>query len=399
MEIKVTDLKKSKYSLSISLSPEELLSYFQTVFDKLAPEAKIAGFRPGKAPRRLIEEAIGQNRLLSEGLDAAIQSAYFLAIKKENLLPISLPKIAISKYPAWGLSADEIGGNLEFEAEIEVMPQVKLGNYSKIKIKKKKSAEIKKDDVEKILLHLRRQKATFSDLDRGAENGDRLEINFSGSIDKVKKDPLCSKNQPLVLGDGVLIPGFEKNLLGMKKGEKKKFPITFPVDYQAKEFGGKRADFEVEIVDLKAVNLPDLDNHFASHFGHKDIDDLCLAIEKSLKTEIESKARNELETEVIEKVLPKLEVILPDGLVEQEIDRIVAGMKQQIENRGITLEKYFESIKKSLADLRRDLRPTAKKNIRVGFLLGKIIEERGINQKEKDAGRRALDYLISQIVK
>ncbi|OIN89834.1 trigger factor [Candidatus Berkelbacteria bacterium CG1_02_42_45] len=399
MEIEVKDLKKSKYSLKISLPPEELMPYFQATYKKLAPEVKIAGFRPGKAPRKLVEETIGQARLLSESLEVAVQRSYFEAVGREKLIPICPPKVAIVKYPSWGLDADEVEGGLVFEAEIEVMPEVKLGNFSGVKVKKKKIAETKKSDIEKILLHLRRQKATFVEVERGAEKGDRVEINYEGSVGGVKKDAMSAKNQPLVLGEGALIPGFEDNLIGMKKNDEKEFEIKFPADFSARDFAGKTAKFKVRVVDLKEIKLPEPSDQFAASFGRRNIPDLTTAIEKSLKDEVENKARNELELEVIEKVLPYLEVIVPEGLVEQEISRIIAGMEEQIKNRGLKFEKYLESIKKTLPELRRDLRPTAEKNIRIGFLLGKIIEKEKIDQKDPDAGRRALDYLIARLVK
>jgi len=414
MKIEVSDLKKSKYLIKISLPPEELVSYFRSTYEKLALGVKISGFRPGKAPQKLTEEAIGQAKLLSESLNLAIQESYFEAVKKEKLIPISSPKIVIIKYPKWGLTPDEIQEELIFEAEIEVMPKVKLKDYSKIRVKKKKVTEVRDNDIEKILTHLRRQKASFSDVDRGAQKGDRAEISYEGFIDNVKVDAMSAKNQPIILGDETLIPGFEEQIVDLKKGEKKEFEISFPKDYRAKgvagpkpkaplrggaPFGGKAAKFKVKLVDLKKIDLPELDDKFAQNFGQSTAKDLRIAIEKSLKEEITAKAKNELELEVIDKVLPKLEVEIPDGLLEQEIDRIIAGMEERVKSRGLSLEKYLESIKKTLPDLRRDLRTVAEKNVRIGFLLGKIIEQEKLDPKDSKAGKRALEILISAVTK
>jgi len=397
MKIEKKDLGKSKYQIKISLLPEELAGYFQSTYEKLAKDVKISGFRPGKAPRRLVEEAIGQARLFSQSLDLALQQSYVEAIKEERLIPICPPKVTIVKYPKWGLSPEEIEEELIFEVEIEVMPEIKLGDYSGVKIKKKKIAEIKNSDVEKILLHLRRQKATFSDVDRGAKAGDRVEISYEGFIDSVKKDAMSAKNHPLVLGEGTLIPGFEDQIVGMKKGEEKEFEISFPTDYRNPEFAGKKAKFKVKLVELKQINLPELNDQFAQSFGRPNVKDLNAVIEKSLKEEIALKAKNELELEVIEKVLPYLSVEIPNGLIEQEIDRFVARMSEQIKSRGLSLEKYLENIKKSLPDLRRDLRPQAEKNIKIGLLLGKIIEREKLDPQDREAGKKALEILIKEI--
>ncbi len=397
MKVKKEDLKKGKFKLTVTVEPSELIKYYKSTYEKLTEEVKISGFRPGKAPRKLNEESVGIAKLLSESMDSIIQQEYYLAIQQEKLIPVGAPKITISKYPNWGLEASEIESSLVFEAEIEVMPKVELKDFSKVSIKKKEPAKITEEDVKKILSHLRRQKATFSEVDRPAKFGDRVEINYQGSINKVKQDSMSAKNHPLILGENTLITGFEKEIDGMKKGDQKKFTITFPKDYHAKDFAGKKAEFEVELVDLKKVDLPEADDKFAENFGHKNVADLTEAIRKSLKDEIEAKVQQETETEVIEKVLPYLSVEVPEGLIDQEIDRMVENMAKQIESKGMKLEKYLESIKKTLPDLRKDMKAVAEKNIKIGFLLGKIIEEEKIDQKDPQAGRIALDKIIKKV--
>ena len=397
MQVKKEDLKRGKFKLTITVEPENLVEYFKSAYEKLAKDVKIDGFRPGKAPRKLVEEAVGQARLLSESLDSALQNSYFLAIQQEKLIPVCPPKVAIAKYPVWGLEVSEISDPLIFEAEFEVMPKVKLLDYSKVKVKKKKIAKIKNDDVEKVLLHLRRQKANFSEVDRGAKNGDRVEISYEGFIENVKKEAMSAKNQPVILGEKTLIPGFEDNIIGLKKDEEKEFEIDFPKDYHVKDVAGKRAKFKVKLIDLKEINLPELSDQFAAGFGQKNIEELRKAIEKSLNQEVETKARNELEAEVLEKILAKLIVEIPDSLIGQETDRIIAGMEEQIKNRGLSLEKYLESIKKTISDMRRDLRLQAEKNVKIGFLLGKIIEEQKFDPRDKMAGKKALEYLLKKV--
>ena len=399
MKIKKEDLKKGKFKLTITVEPSALLKYYKSTYDNLAKDVKISGFRAGKAPRKMIEESVGVARLLSESLDSIIQQEYVLAIQEEKMIPVCPPKVTISKYSNWGLELSEIEDDLVFEAEVEVLPEVVLKDYSKIKVTKKEAAKITEEDVEKIMTHLLRQKATFTEVDRAAKVGDRAEISYQGSVDKVKKDSMSAKNHPVILGENTLIPGFEEQIIGMKNGEEKKFDITFPKDYHAKEFAGKKAQFEVTVTDIKEVNLPKADDAFADNFGHKNIADLTDAIRKSLRDEVEAKTRQELESEVIEKMLPLLTVEVPDGLIDQEIDRMVANMSEQIESKGMKLDKYLESIKKTLQELRADMRQVAEKNIRIGFMLGKIIEEESIDQQDPEAGRIALELVIKKLTK
>lgn len=399
MKVKKEDLKKGKFKLNITVEAPELLKYNRAAYQDLTKNVKIAGFRPGKAPRKLAEETVGEGRLASEALDKTIQQEYYLALQQENLIPVTPPKITISQYPNWGLELDEIGSVLIFEAEFEVMPEVKLSDYSKVKVVKKEQKKAEEDDVEKILLHLRKQKATFKEVDRGAKIGDRAEISYEGFLDNVKKDSMSAKNHPVVLGEKTLIPGFEEEIVGMKKEEEKKFDISFPKDYHAKDFAGRKAQFQVKLIDLKEIELPELNDQFAENFGHKKVVDLKIAITKSLKDEIETKEKQEMESEVIDKVLPHLKVEIPEGLIEQEVDRIIADMSKQVESRGLQLEKYLESIKKTLPEIRKDLIPQAEKNIRIGFLLGKVIEEQKYDPNDPQSGKKALDYIIKTVVK
>jgi len=398
MKIEKKDLKKSRYLLKISLEPKELIIVFKEQYQKLAPEVKIPGFRPGKAPRKLIEESLGQGRLLSESLDQIIQNSYVEAVQKEKLIPVSAPKITISKYPNWGLEEAEVKETLEYEAELDVMPKVELKDYSKIKIKKRELKQVEESDIEKVLVHLQRQKANFLEIDRPAKIGDRVEISYEGSVKGVKKDAMTAKNHPLVLGDNTLIPGFEQEIVGMKKGEKKKFSINFPKDYRAKDFAGQMADFEVELIDLREIQVSNLDDQFAKNFGHDKVSDLRAAIKKSLHSELEEKVRSEEENELIEMILPFLVVEVPENLIEQEIDRTISGLEKQIQSKGLSFDKYLESLKKTLEDFRKDIRPTAIRNVKIGFLLGKIIEEQKIDHKNPEAGKMALNYLKKQLI-
>ncbi|MEI6144483.1 MAG: trigger factor, partial [Candidatus Berkelbacteria bacterium] len=169
MKIKKEDLKKGKFKLTITVEPSALLKYYKSTYENLAKDVKISGFRAGKAPRKMIEESVGVTRLLSESLDSIIQQEYVLAVQEEKMIPVCPPKVTISKYSNWGLELSEIEDDLVFEAEVEVPPEVVLKDYSKIKVTKKEAAKITEEDVEKIMTHLLRQKATFTEVDRAAK--------------------------------------------------------------------------------------------------------------------------------------------------------------------------------------------------------------------------------------
>lgn len=399
MKVTKEDLKKSKIKLTIEVEPKELAVHNREAFEKIAQGVKIDGFRPGKAPFKLVEAAVGHNRLIADGIDAALNASYIEALKQEKLSPLSNPEVNIKKSPQFSLDETEILDNLVYEATFDIMPEVTLQDYSKLSLKTPKKEEAKDADVEKIIDHLRKQKATFKDVERGAKKGDRIEINYDGFLKKVKIDRMCSKNHPMILGEGNLIPGFEEEVVGMKKGEKKEFKIKFPKDYHDKEIAGKDAEFHVTLVDLKEVILPELNDDFAKAFGHNTVKKLNDAIRENLELEMEQNYRNKLEMDVVDKVLPLLKVETPESLIHQEIDRMIDGFRQQVESNGLAFDKYLEGMKKSIGDLEKEMHDQAEKNVRVGLMLGKIIEKEKIDPKDDDAGRKALDKIVKALTK
>lgn len=399
MDVRLENLNKGRVKLIIELKPDEMVGFFNKTFKKVSQSVKIDGFRPGKAPRKLIESSIGISRLLSEGLDRAISDSYTKAVRDNKLIPVSSPKVVINKYPNYGQSVDEVKEIFEFEIELEVLPDVRLEDYSKVKVKKTEPKTAAKKDVEKVLLHFQKQNSSFADLSRPAEKGDRVEVSFEGYLKGVRIDQMSSKNHPLVLGEGSLIPGFEENLIGLKKGDKKEFKLTFPKDYHAKEYADEEALFKAEIIDVKEVQLPKLDDNFAEKFGHKDVEALKTAIEKNLNDELREESERNQETQVLDAVLPYLKVELPDSLIDREAERMIADFNQQLIKQGLNFDFYLKSTKKDRETLKKEMLPQAEKNVKVGLLLGKIIDENKWDPQEDNVGKRAIKLLAEKIVK
>lgn len=399
MQVKLEKQKNSRIKMEVKLTPEELVKYYREAYVKIAEGVEISGFRPGKAPYKIIAAKVGFNKLLSEGLDLAVRESYQIAVSEQKIAPLSYPEIVIKKAPNFALDAEEIKDNLEYELSVDIMPEIKLKDYSKLRVKKPKKEEIKKDDVNKIVEHLRKQRATFKETSTGAEKGNRVEINFTGKLKNVVKDKLCSKNFPLILGEGNLIPGFEDKLIGLKKGEKTNFKIKFPKDYFDKEYADQNVEFEVELIDVQEVILPEVDKSFAESFGRNSAEDLKKSIHQSLEKEVEQNYQNKIEQEVIDKILPNLEVEIPQVLIDNELDRLIEEIKARVEGQGLKFEKYLENMKKDEKTFRDDLLEQAKKNIRIGFLLGKIIDEKKWNASDKEVSKKAVDYLVSKLTK
>jgi trigger factor len=399
MNSKKEKIGKSKIKLTIEVEPKELAGYFRVSFDGLAKDVKIDGFRDGKAPYKLVEAKLGHNKLLSDGIDLAVNESFRATLEDEKIAPLSMPKIVVKKMPGYSLDATEISDTLVYESEFDIMPEVKLGDYKKIKVKVPEKRKLGTEDSEKILLHLRRQKATFKDIKDKVKKGDRVEVNYEGTLKGVKLDKLCSKNHPLILGEGNLIPGFEEEIVGLEKGDSKKFKIRFPKDYHDKDVAGYEVEFELTLVDAKEVVLPEENDELAKEFGQKDISELKKSIAKSLEQEAELEHKNIVDNLVVEKILPLLEVEVPEVLVWQEEERMLEDFKNQIESRGMNFERYLANIKKDIEKLKSEMKPRAEKNVKIGLLLGKVAEAEKIDQKDKEAGKLALERLVGIVTK
>ena len=399
MQAKIEKLKQSKVKLIITVPPAEMKKHLDQAYAKLAPSVKLDGFRPGKAPRTLIESTLGISRILGEGIDAAMSQSYQKALEDNKISPLSQPNIKINKYPEYGATEAEIKNDLEFEAEVSVFPEITLGDYSKIRVDRPKKEEARKEDLEKIIANLQKQKATFSEIDRPAKMGDMAEVTFEGFVKKVRIDAMCSKNHPVVLGEKTLIPGFEEQVVGMKKGETKEFKIKFPRDYHAKEHAGAVAEFKVELVSLKEVKMPEVDVTFVKDFGFDSVEKFREAIEKNLEEEIAKKAETELETKIIDKLLPLVKGEIPEVMIDHEVSRMISGYEEQLKKMGLNFDAYLKSMNKTAEQIRQEMRITAEKNVKVGLMLGRVIEREKIDHHDPEAGKKAIEHLVRMLTK
>lgn len=396
--IKRENLANSKVKLTISIPSEIMRGFFSRVYNKLAPKAEVKGFRPGMAPRHLTISVIGENRLNSEIVDLALQESYTAALKKENLLPVASPKINITLLKDLTVDTAE----LAYTAEVDVLPQVKIGNYKNLKMRTQKTKEIKvsDDELNQVLSHLRRQKATFRDISRPLKEGDRAEINFSGADNKgIELENLTSKNYPVILGSKVLIPAFEEKIIGMKKGENKDFKIKMGNP----PAGVKEVGFKVEIVETQEVILPAQNDELAHGFQKKNLQDLKTAISEDIILQKKEAQKKDLENQVLEELLKIANVEIPASFVDEEIDRQINGLREKTATMGMTFEKYLESLKKTPEEFRGALKPQAEKMVKIGLALGEIVKRESsnwrIDPKDKEAGKIALEKLIKYNVK
>ena len=383
MQVTRKDISETKVKLTIELGLEELTHSKQHELQEKAKTAKITGFRKGKAPLNLIEKQLDQNQLQADVINHAINDYYGQALSAEKLRALDQPNVTIGKFVPYT--------ELQFTAEVEIMPKIKLGDYKKIK-KSPKIAKVEADEVKKVLANLSERMATKKDSSKPAKLGDDVVIDFDGKDKKGQAVAGASgKDYSLNLGSNSFIPGFEDGLVGSKSGDKKELKLKFPKDYHAENLAGTDIVFEVEVKKVQSVELPKLDDEFAKKVGPFDS---FKSLQADIKTQLEDQKKQETENvlkdEIVEELVKKSTLVLPDILINDQISMLEHDFNQNLVYRGMTKEEYITSSSfKSEEEWRnKELKPQAERRVSVGMVLAEVADVEGIKIDEQELADR-----------
>ena len=377
MQITRTPAPKSTVQLEIELPPERLERALGDAVRMLARRTRVPGFRPGKAPRSVLERHLGPGVVLDEAVDHLLQDAYREALIKEDILPLTNADVEV-------VQAEE-GKPLIFKATVPVRPEVTIGDYRAFNF----APEIDDIDdprVDKVLEELRDQNAILGAVeDRGAQDGDYLVISFVGTRDGEPFDGGTSERMPVILGQERLIPGFESNLVGRKAGDTAEFDITFPDDYGEASLAGQVGHFSVEIKEVREKIQPDLDADFFSSLGDfGSLDELRTDIRRRLEANALDRARHGFADHIIDYAVANATVELPDVLIDQEVEVMHDEFRASLARQGITEEAYLKAMEKSGDDLHAEFRPDAEKRVKTLLVLSKVAETEGVEVPDAD---------------
>ena len=377
MQVTRTPAPKSTVQLEIELPPERLERALGDAVRALARRTRVPGFRPGKAPRPVLERHLGPGVVLDEAVDHLMADAYREAIVQESILPLSNADVEV-------VQAEE-GKPLIFKATVPVRPEVTLGDYRGFNFKPEIDV-IDDARVDQVVDELRDQNATLGPVeDRGAQDGDYAVISFIGTVDGEPFEGGTSERMPLILGQERLIPGFESNLLGLKVGDTTEFDITFPEDYGEPALAGKVAHFSVELKELREKIQPDLDEDFLAGLGtFTSVDDLKTDIRRRLEGNALDRARHEFADKIIEYAVANATVELPDVLIDQEVEVMHDEFRGSLARQGITEEAYLKAVEKSDADLHADFRPNAERRAKTLLVLSEVADAEGVEVPDAD---------------
>lgn len=326
---------------------------------KAARTVRIDGFRPGKVPVSLVQKRFGDS-IRQEALGEIIRDSFYDAVTQQGLNPAGFPSIEEV--------SDKPGEDLAFTALVEVYPEIALAGFADIKVERPQ-VEIGEADVDEMIENLRKQRATFADSDEAAADGDKVNIDFAGSIDGEAFEGGSAQGSDLVLGSGRMIPGFETGIVGMKAGDVKDINVTFPADYQAEHLRDKAAVFKITCNKVQKQQLPAIDEAFLAVFGVKDggIEKFREDVRKNMVRELKQAVKNKVKTQVMDGLLAANTVEVPKALVSNEINRQRNAMFQQF-GGGAKLDPNM------LPD--ELFREQAQRSVSLGLLIGQLIKDR-----------------------
>jgi len=377
-------LPNSRVSFELKIKKSEIERAKKKVIEKFKNEISVPGFRRGHAPENLVIAKIGAEKIALEAMNSAINSEYQKFLRAEKIVPISRPKIEMKSQNA---------DTTEFSVEVEIFPQIKIGDWKKIKIDKIKIS-VEKKEIDKLIESVLFQFGAEKKVTRAAKNGDAVKINFFGKDEKNEPvENTDGKNFRLRIGDGKFLPDFESALVGMKTGEKKeKFPVKFPQNY-APNLAGKKIFFDAEILEIGEISIKNLDEKVVEKISRgqkKSVDEFLADVENSIKNQ-KFFAEKQKKIREFENNLEKISrAEIPDSWLENEVAAQISRLKSSpefLQNE----DTFWKKIGKNEAEIKKEFRENAAKNLRIFLALSKIVADEKISLEKNERDRAAAE--------
>ena len=370
----------NEIKLEITVEAEEFENAMKKVYFQNAKYFNIPGFRKGKAPMNIVEKYYGEQIFYEDAFNDVATESYDEALKENKIEAVSKPEVDIKQM--------EKGKDLIYTVVVQTKPEVKLGKYKGIELKKVEH-KVEDKDIEHELGHMQDHNSRLVSVeDRALENGDIATIDFEGFADGKAFEGGKAEGHELEIGSGSFIPGFEDQLVGMKIDEDREIKVTFQKEYFSKDLAGKEAMFKVKLHEIKKKELPELDDEFAKDVSEFDtLEELKSSIKERLETSAKQKEKYETEENAVKAVCEDVKVDIPAGMIEAEIDNTIRDFEQRLSYQGLNFEQYLKMLGKTEEEMRKEYEPQAIEAIKSRLVLEAIIKAEKIKatQKEIDA--------------
>ncbi|UAL26403.1 trigger factor [Bacillus paralicheniformis] len=364
--------------LTVEVDADTFNKALDDAFKKVVKQVSIPGFRKGKVPRGLFEQRFGVEALYQDALDILLPVEYPKAVEEAGIEPVDRPEIDVEKI--------EKGENLIFTAKVTVKPEVKLGEYKGLGIEKDDTA-VTDEDVQNELKSLQERQAELVVKEDGkVEEGDTVVLDFEGFVDGEAFEGGKAENYSLEVGSGSFIPGFEDQLVGLEAGAEKDVEVTFPEEYHAEELAGKPAIFKVKIHEIKAKELPELNDEFAKDLDEEveTLAELTEKTKKRLEEAKENEADAKLREELVVKAAENAEADIPQAMIDTELDRMMKEFEQRLQMQGMNLELYFQFSGQDENALKEQMKEDAEKRVKSNLTLEAIAKAENLQVTDEE---------------
>lgn len=359
--------------VTVELSAEEMKPYLEETAKRLSKDMKIEGFRPGNAPFEVVRQKLGDMPIIQEAANVAVQKTADNAVQEQiedGDDIVGRPEVQLTKAAP--------GNALEYQVKLQLAPEVKLGKYKDLGIKQE-DATVSDEDVDKVIRNLQDMRTSEALVDREIKDGDKATVGIQMFLDSVPVEGGQTQETGVIIGADYIVPGFDKELIGAKKGDVREFTLKYPETHHQKNLSGKNVDFKVEIKGVYERTAPELNDEFAKSLGTENVDDLKKKIRENLEAEAKQKQEQKVVTEIFEKILAKSTFShLPEQVVEAELNNMIEELKKNVEQQGGKFDDYLSHIQKSVEDLKKDLKPEAEKRVQTSFVISEIIRQEEI---------------------
>ena len=367
-------LEKSMVALTVEVGAADFEAAVEKAYKKQRGQIRVPGFRPGKAPRKMIEAMFGAQVFYEEAVNIALPDAYEEAVKEQELQVVGYPQVELLDVGKEGFS---------FKATVAVFPEMTLGQYKGLEAPRAE-AKVTDEDVDARLKEMAERNSRMVSVDRAVEKGDIANINFEGFLDGEPFDGGKGEDHDLEIGSGSFVPGFEDQLIGMKAEEERDINITFPEDYHA-DLAGKAVVFHVKVNAVKVKEVPAIDDEFAKDVSEFDtLDELKADVRGKITAEREEAAGRAFEDILMGKVADSLTGEIPDAMVEAQAQRFVDNFRMQIQSQGLPFDKYLEMTNMDVDSLLEQAKEPAARQVKMDLAVGAIIKAEGLEATDED---------------
>ena len=380
MKVDIKNLKNSQVELTITVPYADYKKAEEKAIVNLSKEVKADGFRSGHVPEDVVKEKAGVEGLVNATLDVILPETYGKAIQENDVQVIARPNVEL-KTPV-----QKEGDDLVYVATVSVMPEVKIGDWKKIKVAKIEG-KVSAKEVDETIKMIEDRFTEWKDVDRKAKDGDRVEATFEGFDEEGKPLPnTASKNHPVILGSKSMIPGFEEAILGMSKDEEKEFDVSFPKEYHSKEMQGKKVKFKLSVGRVEEKEAKKLDESMIEKATGKkqSIEEFKKKVEEDLLKEVQGRSKQEHDNKVVQEIIKITKVDLPTELITEEIEYMKQDQKAHIAKQGLQWDQYLKHMKKTEADFDKDHEKPANERLLARLGVQKVLKESEIKIEGKD---------------